>query len=103
MDILFFLIKVEKLMRYLVLNFQTIDLKRKFFYEFLIQNNLHIFVIFMPFVKIRTLNALKKNFDNVFLIFFNRHCNNISEAFYYIFKLFRPNEYNFIDINRKKN
>jgi len=50
-------------MRNLALNFQNLDLKRKFLL-ISIQNNLHIFVI-----KFRTLNADKKNGDSIFNIF----------------------------------
>jgi len=42
------------------------------------------------FVKIRTLNAYKKMCVNVFLIFFNYRCNNISGALYKVFTLFNP-------------
>jgi len=41
-------------------------------------------------VKNLTLNVYEKNCDNVFLIFFNYHCNDISGALYLFFMLFDP-------------
>jgi len=58
--IYYLLYKVDELMKNLVLHFQILDLKGKFFYKFLTQSNLQIFVIFTYFVNIWTLNAYKK-------------------------------------------
>ena len=83
------------------------QIKKEKLYEFLAQNNLHIFVIFVIFTylaNIWTLNAYKKNCDYVVLLFLKYQSNNIFGALYYIFKIVYPKNkilLTFIEIKAK--